>query len=908
MSQQRMPLHPPQAAKRLIAYLAADHLQQEIVGDLDELFQKRLHRLGYRKAWWLYWLDVVGLLHPRLWRPRKPIATAQLKTSLPFNLYPSILNRAMLQNFLTLAGRQLWRNRLLTGLNMVGLAIGLSVCWITYRLVSYEFAFDQHHSNKERIYRLVTWFNEQGQQSGFAGVPQPLPTALSGKLPSLELIVPVQGLWINGLRAVHPGHKSDHYRDVRQVVATTTDYFKLVDYRWLAGSPAQALAEPNQVVLTQSRSQRYFPGLTTQQVLGQTLTYFDSVQVQVTGIVADPLEPSSFEGREFMSLLSLPQQAFRSGQWDDLNADHQLFVRLRANANPGAVEQQINQLVAVHSEAVRVKKGVQARRHLLQALTDIHFDTQIGDSRRRANRNVLNGLMGLAGFILLMAVINYVNLTTAQSPARAREIGIRKTLGSRRRTLIAQFLGETFLVTFIALFLALVLGKGFFIYFGDLLPSGTEAYLNWPLATAFVAVLVVGVSLLAGSYPGWLITRFQPVTILRTPINGVVLSTNRRLTLRKGLIVFQFVLAQVFIICAWLMGSQLRYALTKDMGFHRDAIISMYLPATSTNPVVDVRKRRSFQQQLGQLPGVALSSLGNPPANQSMRLDRMSLKKTSGEVSVELQYKYVDTNFVHLYRLPLIAGRNLRLSDTIRDYVLNETAVRALGFKRPQDAVGQSLYAGHQVYPIVGVVRDFQVNSVREPLRPVALVTYQHYANQINVQLASGRPTDWSRTLTKMARIWSGFYPDEPFVYQFYDQTLAAFYEMEQTLSRIINLATGVAILISCLGLFGLATLTAFQRRREIGVRKVLGASMASVVGLLTQDFLRLVLLALLVASPIAWWLMNEFLRQYAYRIAIEWWVFGLTGLLAVGIAFLTVGFQSVKAALMNPVKSLRSE
>lgn len=314
MSQQRPPLRPPQTAKRLISYLAADHLQQEIIGDLDELFHKRLHQLGYRKAWWLYWLDVVGLLHPRLWCPRKLIVTAHHKPTLPFSLYPSILNRVMLQNFFTLAGRQLWRNRLLTGLNVVGLAIGLSACWITYRLVDYEFAFDQHHPTKERIYRLVTWFNEQGQQSGFAGVPQPLPTALAGKLPSLELIVPVQGLWINGLQAARSGHKSERFRDVRQVVATTTDYFKLVDYQWLAGNPAQALAEPNQVVLTQSRSQRYFPGLTTQQVLGQTLTYFDSVQVQVTGIVADPVEPTSFEGREFMSLLSLPQQAFRSGQ------------------------------------------------------------------------------------------------------------------------------------------------------------------------------------------------------------------------------------------------------------------------------------------------------------------------------------------------------------------------------------------------------------------------------------------------------------------------------------------------------------------------------------------------------------------------------------------------------------------
>ena len=268
----------------------------------------------------------------------------------------------------------------------------------------------------------------------------------------------------------------------------------------------------------------------------------------------------------------------------------------------------------------------------------------------------------------------------------------------------------------------------------------------------------------------------------------------------------------------------------------------------------------------------------------------------------------MDTNFVSLYKLSLLAGRNALPSDTLRDFVINETAARALGFTRPQEAVGQFLYADARAYPIVGVVRDFQVSSVRDKIAPVALVSYQKWASNLSIKLASHRPSDWQMTLAQVKSVWAGYYPEEEFNSEFYDQTIAAFYKSEQTMMRIINLATGVAILISCLGLFGLATLTAFQRTKEIGVRKVLGASVVGIVTLLSKDFLKLVLIAILIASPLAWWAMNKWLADFAYRIDVSWWVFALAGLLAVGIALLTVSFQSVRAALMNPVKSLRSE
>lgn len=812
----------------------------------------------------------------------------------------------MFRNYLKIALRQLWRNRLYTGLNVMGLAIGLSACWIIYRLVSYEFAFDQHHADRDRIYRVITQFNRDGQPSSFAGVPLPMVAAIQTQVPGVERVVPLREQWTSYVYVPQSTGKPTRFGDVDLVIATNNNYFGLIQYQWLAGDARQVLAGPGQVVLTQSRAERYFPGLTPQQVLGKPLMYFDTLRVRVAGVVADPNQPSSFRAREFLSLLTLPNDAM-TDQWDNVNSADQLFVLLAPKIDAKRVEERINDIASLHSVSVRPKNGVRERWHPLQSLNDLHFGVDIADGSRRASKGVLYGLIGLAGFILLLAGINYINLSTAMAPARSREIGIRKTLGSRRRTLIGQFLGETLVITTLALGVAFIVARIFFNYFGDLLPVDTETYINWPLTTGFLLVLVVGVSLLAGWYPAWLATRFQPTSVLRGQANLMTNGSSRSLTLRKGLIVFQFMMAQVFIVGAWLVGQQLHYALEKDMGFNRDAVVLARFPAMSADKVADVRKRQALREEIARVPGVAAVSLGNPPANQSFSSSELTLKKGKRPVSLSIQFKYVDTNYLSLYKLPLLAGRNLQLSDTLRDFVINETAVRKLGFSRPQEAIGQFLYAGNNALPIVGVVRDFQSASIREQVKPTALVSYQVYANQVSIKLAS-RPAEWQITLGRIRQIWTRFYPDEPFDYGFYDQTVAAFYESEQTMARIINLATGVAIFISCLGLFGLATLTAFQRTKEIGVRKVLGASVTSIVTLLSQDFLKLVLLAIVIASPIAWYAVNRWLQDFAYKIDIEWWVFALAGTLAVGIALLTVSFQSIKAALMNPVKSLRSE
>jgi putative ABC transport system permease protein len=809
----------------------------------------------------------------------------------------------MLRNHLKIALRHLWRNRLFTAINVLGLAIGLSATWIIFRIVSYEFAYDQQHPNKERVFRVVSRLNRAGQGSVNPGVPTGLIKAAQTAVAGVELVVPIVDEWLENVYIPQAIGKPKRFRNMQQAIATDGGYFDLFRYDWLAGTPVKALNRPNEVVLTRSRAELYFPGLSPTQVLGRSVNYLDTLAATVTGVVADPTSPGSFDNKELYSISTFPQQVDYT-DWGSVSSGIQFYVRLADLVDPEQVQSQLNNVARRKTEAVT--KVISHDSYLLQPLTDIHFGTEYSDDKRHANRAVMYGLMGLALFILLLAIINYINLASAQMPQRAREIGIRKALGSRTRSLIGQFMGETLIVTILALGLAFILTDTFLVLYANLLPEGSNAYVHWPHIGLFLLGLLAVVCLLSGWYPGWLITRFQPVAVLR---GQTQLPSAPRLTLRKSLIVFQFVIAQVFIIGAIMMGQQLRYLLHSDMGFNQDAVVTMATPYSDLFNPADQTHRETFRSRLARLPGVSAVSLGSLPASQWRGSSTWFFAGKKGGISFSIDYKYVDTAFVGLYKMPLLAGRNIMPSDTIREFVINEATIKTMGLSRPQDAIGQFVRNTiGKLLPIVGVVRDFHTASFHNRIAPLALMMDRRNLNTVNLRLASKNPADWQATLKQVEQLWKQIYPDEPFAYEFYDQTIARFYEQEQTTARIINLATAVAILLSCLGLFGLATLTAYQRTKEIGIRKVLGASVAGIVAMLSNDFLKLVLIALVLASPLAWWAVDRWLENYAYKISISPWVFVGAGLLAVGIALLTVSFQSVRAAIANPVESLRTQ
>ena len=816
----------------------------------------------------------------------------------------------MIRNYFKIAFRQLWRNRLFTLLNVIGLSIGLAACWLIFQLVSFELDFDKGHPEGDRIYKVVTRFTFEGEESGNAGAPKPMADALRREAGGIELAVGLYSQWISTLEVQLPSGKMQVFNDVENVVATTNEYFQLVPYKWLAGAPRQALSEPNQVVLTQSRAQKYFPELSPEQILGRTLNYKDTVAVTVTGVIADLGTSTSFTGKEFMSLATIRKGKLADqflSAWGSTNSNDQIYILINESTDIGQLSETVNALSAHYSKAEMEKWGDFDRKHELVPLAEVHFANDYQGRDRTVAKKVLYGLLGLAVFLLSLAVINYINLTTAQAPQRAREIGVRKALGSSRTHLLTSFLGETFLVTTLACGLAYVWILTIWTNFRELFPE--ELVLNQhPLRSIlFVSILILVVSVLSGWYPGWLITRFQPVQVLRGQVSFSI--GPNRFSFRKILIVFQFVIAQGFIIGALILNQQLHFAFEKDLGFDREAVVTFRVPYRLLESPVFGTKHLTLKQEFQRIPEVDRVSLGDSPFTNSFSSNSHTYSAPEGKVERVLYQKYVDTDLLETYGMKLMAGRNLLPGDSIREYLLNETAVKAFGFKNPESALGKFLTETGGVGPVqvVGVVADFHSATLDEAISPLALTTQPDKTGTFNVKL-TGKPSDWQAGIQKMETSWKSTYPGTPFEYTFYDDMIETFYESERILSKIINLATAVAILISCLGLFGLATLTAFQRTREIGVRKVLGASVVSIVSLLSADFLLLVFIALLIASPVAWYLMEEWLSNFVYRIPLSWWNFALAGGFALLIALLTVSYQAIKAALMNPVESLRSE
>lgn len=817
----------------------------------------------------------------------------------------------MLKNYFKLAFRQLWRNRLFTLLNVGGLSIGLAACWMIFQLVNFELNFDTDHPQADRIYKVVSHFTFEGEESGNAGTPKPLAAALRREVGGIDLTVGLYSQWMSTLQVQQPSGKLQVFNDIENVVATTDDYFRLVPYQWLAGTPTRVLTEPNQAVLTKSRADKYFPGLSPEQIVGSTLNYRDTMAVTVTGIVADISSSTSFTGKEFISLATIQKgklaEQFASA-WGSTNSNDQVYLLLNENADLEKLSQTINALSTKNSKADIEKWGDFGRKHELVPLAEVHFATEYQGRDRTVDKKVLYGLLGLAAFLLILAVINYINLTTAQVPQRAREIGVRKALGSSRTHLMANFLGETFLVTILACGVAYGWILAFWTSFRELFPEELTLNQNPMQSLLFVALLVLVVSILSGWYPGVLITRFQPTQVLRGQLSFSM--GQNRFTFRKILIVFQFVIAQGFIIGAIILNQQLHFALEKDLGFDREAVLTFHVPYRLLEAPAYRDKHLTLKQELKRFPEVERVSLGDSPFTNSFSSNSHMYAGPKGEVERNLYLKHVDTELLDTYGMKLIAGRNLLPSDTTTEYVLNETAVKAFGFESPPAAIGKFLTenGGGGPIQIVGVVSDFHSATLDEAISPLALTTQRDRTGTFNVKLASREPSDWQAAIRKMDARWKSTYPDAPFEYTFYDDMIENYYESERTLSKIINLATAVAILISCLGLFGLATLTAYQRTKEIGVRKVLGASVYGIVGLLSTDFLLLVVIALVIASPIAWYFMEQWLNNFVYRISIGWWNFILAGGLALLIALVTVSYQAIKAALMNPVKSLRSE
>lgn len=825
----------------------------------------------------------------------------------------------MIKNYLKIALRNFGRHKLFTFINIIGLSIGISAALVIYLIVSYDFSFDKFHQDGDRIYRVVSNYTFSGEPASNSGVTAPLPEAIRHEVPGV--VTTAHFFTLDGFEVKVPqgSSKADkRFKSPGKIILADANYFDIFKYKWLVGSPKTSLTAPYKVVVTEERGQMYYPGLTPEELIGKTITYEDSIHAEISGVVASFKQNTDLSFQEFVSFATnQSSKGIRDNvgvdliNWGSTTSASQCFVKLSPNADSVTVEHTITSVYLKHNPPKAEDKGNKTW-YLLQPLSDLHFNAKYGnfDGDHLANKNTLTGLLVVAAFLLVLGCINFINLTTAQASQRSKEIGIRKTIGSTRNQLIAQLLSETFIITSIAVIISLLASPLILKLFSDLIsPDVKLDLMGHPGIMAFLFVLTVVVSILSGFYPAMVLSGFKPVVVLKSQ-SAVGSGKTRNIWLRKSLTITQFIIAQFFIMATILVSKQVHYALSKDLGFKKDAIIFASTPWKNNTE----SKKQVFADKLAAIPGVELVSRGSaPPSSGNTNSTDATYKDGKREVRSELYLKNADSNYIKLYGLKLLAGRNIRPSDTSRAFVINETYARIIGFKHPTDALGKTItkFNGNQTMQIVGVVKDFYQGSLHTPIKPIAVVMHGKWNNgTIHIALKPQSPggEEWKATIAAIGKVWKEIYPDDDFSYQFYDESIAKFYELEQHVSKLLTWAAALSIFISCLGLLGLAMYTTNTRKKEIGVRKVLGATVSQIVTLLSRELIVLVVLAFVVVTPIAFLSMRYWMQNFADRTSISWWIFALSGGCMLITAFLTLSSQTIRAALSNPVKSLRSE
>ncbi|GAB3771986.1 ABC transporter permease [Spirosoma horti] len=817
----------------------------------------------------------------------------------------------MLKSYLTTALRALKRNWSYSTINVLGLTLGLACCLLLFLAIRYELSFDRHNAHADQTYRLVSFNKKSNEDRRNVGIPLPALPALRNDFPLLKNDITMVYRMANVVVSVRgkASATTKKFQEGDGIIAfAEPEYFRLFDYTWKSGSPQTALNNPNTVVLSERMAEKYFG---SGNPMGKTLRLENKTDFVVTGVVQEPPATSSVPFSILLSFASLKQFGANTN-WDDWQSTYggaQIYLKL-PNAladQPMAAAQMDKQLVAFIN---KYHKPDDARDlvHSLQPLTSIHFDTRTDNYAKRTVSKEMIWAMGLIGlFILVTACVNFVNLATAQAIRRAKEVGVRKVLGSSRGQLVRQFLGETGVLTGLAMVLAFLVAQAALPYVGELLnikPGG--ATLFDPTVILFLFALGLLTTTLAGFYPALVLSGYQPILALKGKIRASGRG-NAQLLLRRGLIVGQFAISQLLIIGTIIAYSQMKYFRSADLGYSREAVLTVLIPEKKPGQL------ESLKAKLTGLPGIQSMSFGmTTPSSTSNWTTGFRFENDDKEPDFGALMRPADTAYVHTYGLKLLAGRMYQPGDTMREFVINEAFMKRLGFQKPEQIIGKFMRVNGEVMkkPIVGVVKDFNAFSLHQHIEPSVLTSYRDQYRSLGIKLdpAHTSPEAISQLVKEVETAWNATFPDFVFKYTFLDETLTNFYKNEEQMYSLFQLLAGIALFIGCLGLYGVVAFMAETRTKEVGVRKVLGASTAHIFGLFSFDFIKLVLIALVLSSPVAWYVMDKWLQKFAYKIAIEWWMFALSGVLAVGIALLTVSFQSIKAALMNPVKSLRSE
>ncbi len=889
---ENQPPHIPQWANRFLEWYCPPDLLEEIQGDLYENFQLNAREVGQGKARRRFVIEVLRFCN-----------YSTIKGHLQ-NRRPIQIQVDMILHNLRFIFRRLAKQKLHTTLHIVGLSMGLSVCLLIGLFINNELSFDQYHEKAAQIYRVNQVWEDQGEKAVEYSTPAPVPGALAAEIPEIELV----GIaYPRSEEIIELPGKERFKQDY--ILMANTGLLNIFDFNIIKGNREQALEAPNQAILSRTTAEKFFG---EEEPMGKTFLYKNEHTITVTGIMED--QPQNTHLPADILLSYFPQSEFIVANEDNwgMTFGASTYVLLKEGVKPESLHPIIRSLYDVHinNDAEDPEVGYAE----LQAVSQIHLDPNIAGGARwvQAINPVWLWFFGaICLLVLILACINFINLSTAQALTRAKEVGVRKTIGANRSQLINQFLGEAFVLIGTSSIVAILIAYSSVPLVNNLLEKGIDAnYIFTPVPLLSFLVFILLVGFLTGIYPAWLTARFQPAIVIKSSASPSNKPSN---FLRKALVVTQFTISGALLVALLIMSQQMNYFYHKNLGFDKENVITVSMP--------DVKKNNVFSTNIQQLPQVkAVSFAMAAPASGGNWTTVMHPTSLIDPSRKEVRIIWADEVYDDIYGLNLLAGRFTENQDTNYvtntaeteiprpQIVVNERLVQELGYGTPEEALGKRFLIGYNNWKpeIVGVISDFNISSLHAAIEPLIITPFSRYQGQASIKLAAGEGL--ASTLKSIKASWEQNFPEHIYEFHFLDKTLERLYETESRLYSLFKIFALLAILISCLGLWGLATFAALQRTKEIGIRKVLGASLSQLIVLLSKEFLLLVVIALFLAVPIAWYGMNKWLQNFAYSVDIQWWIFAISGITVILIAFLTVSFQSVKAALTNPVKSLRSE
>ena len=795
----------------------------------------------------------------------------------------------MIKNYFKIAWRNLKKNKGYAFINIMGLALSITCGILIFSLVKYHLSFDNFHANADRIYRIVTE-QHRDNVSYTEGVPSPLGKALRTDYTFTEKVARIAA-YDQQLVTINTDNGIKKFKEKDGAAFTEPEYFSIFNFPLVQGNINTALNEPNTAIVTERIAKKYFGN---ENPVNKVIRVDNKVDCKITGVLKDLPANTDQKTEIYISYATLKDYnawLAKDDSWGGIESAMHCYALLKKGVTPDAVEKVLPTYVTKYRS-----KSKNVHHYKLQPLSDIHFNPHYGGAMEKRNLWVLS-LIGF--FLIITACVNFINLATAQALNRSKEVGVRKTLGSLRAQLFWQFITETGLITLIATIAAYGLSWLALPYVNEWF--GIQVSLNiigsWQLPV-FMLLLTVLVTFFSGSYPGIILSGFKPVQAIKGKLSQQSVGG---LNTRRSLIVTQFAISQVLIIGMIVVMGQMKYAKQSDLGFNKDGVVM--IPFASG---ADSTAATTLQNRFSAIPGVEKVSLCfTAPLDEEGWTTSARYDNHTEDEAFRVSYKAADQFYLSTFDLKLIAGRNFFPSDTAREYIVNETMLSKLGILSPNDIIGKTLRVDGTPAPVVGVVKDFHDKSFHEDINAVCISSlsrlYQSFAVKINL-------ANKKTTMAALEKAWSAMSPNSIYESELLDENIAAFYETEDLMLKLVQVFSLIAIFIGCLGLYGLVSFMAAQKTKEIGIRKVLGSSVAQILWLFGKEFARLIVIAFLLATPLAWWAMNSWLQDFKFRINISIWFFVFAVSITFIVAAVTVSYQAIKAAIANPVKSLRTE